>query len=145
MIEIKRGFLSKKGRQWRSVRIMELAVLLFSVNRAANDPDVGFEDAAQTADGITRRLNLWRLIDPDIIESALCAANMLNEQGKFIHPSGLTFEQFVDKVLRGRGRFDTFYNLIEWSKKDDGAGTAPAGDPSPTASEAGGDADDRGT
>ena len=111
------GFLAKKGGRWRSVRLLELAVLLYHAHIASQDTDVGFEDANESLDNISRRLNKWIYMDPAIIESALWACNLLNEKNKFSHPRGLTFDQFVDKILKGRGKYDTFYNLIEW--KDD--------------------------
>lgn len=117
MIPIKPGFLGKKGGKWRSVRLLELAVLLYNAHIAARDDDIGFEDANDTLDNITRRFNKWIFVDPALVDSLLWACNLLNEKKQFVHPRGLTFEQFIEKILKGRGKYDTFYNLIEWSNE----------------------------
>lgn len=97
--------------------MLELAVLLYNAHIAAADAEIGFEDANDTLENITRRLNKWIMVDPAYVESALWACNMLNEKNKFSHPRGLTFEQFVEKILKGRGKFDTFYNIVDWSNE----------------------------
>lgn len=109
---IKRGYLRKKGGQWRSVRLMDLVVLLYHVHKGANMDEVGFEDALETIDSLTRRLNQRVLIDPNLLESALWSCNMLDEREQFWHPKNKNFDDFVRELL-GRDGFDKTYNLIQ--------------------------------
>lgn len=106
------GYLAKKGGQWRPVRLLDIAVLLYAVYQGAADEDVGFEDAQETLDTLTRKLNKKIFMEPAVLESALWSCNLLNEKGKFIHPRGLSFEQFLKDVL-GRDKFNRVYNVIE--------------------------------
>lgn len=111
---IPHDFLTKRGGQWKRLSLIHLAVMLHHVWKAENDPEVGWEDPQRTAKDMSRALNRKVFVDPAIIESAMWACNILNEQGKFEHPMGFTFDEWVGRIIDRRGRFDRDYNLIEW-------------------------------
>jgi len=112
MLKLPRGYLSKKHGRWRPLRLLDVAVLLFNVHKGATDAEVGFEDCRETLDTFTRKLNKYMFVDPMLLESALWSCNLLDEHGRFWHPQGLTFEEFLKKVVR-RGKFNRTYNVIE--------------------------------
>jgi hypothetical protein len=109
------GYLAKKGGQWRSVKLIDLAVLLYNVAKGAEDSEVGFEDAQRTIEELFLRLNKKIMVAPDLLESALWSSNLLNEQGKWTHPAGMTFDEWVKGIV-GPDTFNKTYSLIE--KKD---------------------------
>jgi hypothetical protein len=113
---IKPNYLAKTGGQWRPVLLLDLAVLLYAVHQGASDDLVGFEDARETLESLTKRLSKRVLVDPNLIESSLWSANLLDELGRFKHPNGLSFEEFAQRIV-GRGKFNRRYNVIE--RKDD--------------------------
>jgi len=114
---IKQGFLSKKGGKWRPVRLLDIAILLLNAYKANEQPEIGYQDTIETLDALSRRLNQKILLDPRQIESLLWACNMLDEEGKFVHPTGMKFDDFVHRVAPG-GDFSKKYNTVEW--KDGG-------------------------
>jgi hypothetical protein len=113
---IKPGYLSKKGGQWIPVRLLDMAVLLYSVHLAARDELIGHTDARESLHSLSMKLGSQIFLEPNVLESALYSANLLDEQGKFVHPAGLTFEQMVTKILKGR-KFDRRFSMIEGNKK----------------------------
>lgn len=121
------GYLRKPGGKWRYIRLLDLAILLYNLQVAYDDPDIGFEDADETYQGMLKILNKWVLCNPIKIESALWASNMVNDKEKFVHPKGYTFDEFVADMLRGRADFDKFYNTVTWKeKKNYGKYTEPS-------------------
>jgi hypothetical protein len=107
------GYLKKPGQQYRAVRLLDIAVLLYGITRAAADEQIGFEDAQATMDQIIGQLCKKKvLVDPRVLESALWSCNLLDEKGAFWHPKDQTFEAFV-KDLLGSDRFNRIYNVIE--------------------------------
>lgn len=116
MPALRPGFLSKKGGQWRAIRLIDLVCLLWNAHRGAAHPEVGWEDTEETLDTYTKKLNRGVFVPKELIESGLWSCSLLDEQGEFWHPRGLTFEQFVDKVRR-RDKFDRRYHLITKEEK----------------------------
>ena len=94
------------------VKLLDLAVLLLNVHRAAKEPAIGFEDANRSLSSITRYLNKTIQIEREAVESALWSSNMLNEDGKFWHPHDETFDVWAKKLM-GRHKFDSYYGTIE--------------------------------
>lgn len=115
MRALPRNFLSKPGGKWRTVRLLDFVTLLDNIYRAAEDGEIGFEDAGDTIDTLTRKLNKKVLIDPGTLEGALWSCNLMDEKGKFWHPRYKTFDEWVKQLL-GQDHFNKIYNLIE--KKD---------------------------
>lgn len=112
MATLPRNYLSKKGGRWRQVRLSELAVLLYNVAKADQDPEVGYEDAQRTLANLMTRLSKKVMVDPALLESCLWSSNLLNEQGKWSHPTGRSFDEWV-RELAGGDKFNKVYNLIE--------------------------------
>lgn len=100
-----------EGRR-RPIKVVDLAILLHHVYQAAKDPGIGFEDADETIETLTGKVNQEFLIDLSLLESALWSCNLMNEAGKFWHPRGLDFKQFVKYLFPGE-RFNTVFNMIE--------------------------------
>lgn len=106
------NYLARKGRKYRSVRLFDLAILLLNVHKAANLPDVGFEDADRTIEELTRKLEHRVLKDPSLLESALWSCNMLAEREAFDHPQGKDIKEFVKDVLGPSSTFNFQMHLI---------------------------------
>jgi hypothetical protein len=90
-------------------------ILLDNIARGAEHVNVGFEDAARTRGQLEGLIISGRALDMEVLESALWSANLLNEEGSFYHPAGLTFDQFVEEILPTNMTFDRFFNLIKES------------------------------
>lgn len=114
---IPKNYLKKGG--WRQVRLFDLALLLHSLYVAEQDELVGHHDTHETVDMMARRLNREIWVEPRQLEACLYAASMLNEQGKWAHPRGLGFAEWVAKVL-GKDTWNAVYNVIE--KKEETLG-----------------------
>ena len=106
------NILAKPDGRWQFVSLLSLAILLYHVHRGAQHDQVGFEDAQETLDTLTRKLSRRVPVDPAVLESALWSANLMDEQGQWWHPRGLTFEQFVKGMLPGM-KFDRTYNTLK--------------------------------
>lgn len=98
------------------IKVIDIMVLLDHVRLGASMPDVGFEDANQTYDSMLRKLNKVIALPVSDVESALWSANLLDERGKFSHPEGLTFDEFVSKLKKDTETFNKNYNF--WESKD---------------------------
>jgi hypothetical protein len=112
---LEKGYLRKKGAQWRFVSLFDLAVMMYHIALAKSHKEVGFEDANNTYDGLKRRLNKNVFVDPSWIESGLWACNMLDELKLFKHPEGLNFDDYLKEVIRS-GVFDKTYNTVTFKK-----------------------------
>jgi hypothetical protein len=108
---VEQGILSRKGRRWKALRVLDISVLLYHVYQGLKNPEVGFEDAEETLNSLSKRLNYKFLVDPKILESCLWSCNLLNEQGKWWHPKDRTFDEFLKDVL-GEDSFNKTYNCI---------------------------------
>ena len=106
------GYLSKPGGQWRAVSALDLAVLIYHMLEGAKDPDIGFEDAQEPLEKVLGKLNKAYYIDPAVLESALWSCNLMREKGKFTHPKGLSFEDWVKKFLNPGEKYSLTYNFI---------------------------------
>jgi hypothetical protein len=96
----------------------QVAVLLDHVFRGAAHPDVGYADANRTMGELHRALVNRRSVQLEVIESALWSCNLLNDLGAFVHPDGLSFEEFVKKLTPPGKTFDKFFNVFldSWVK-----------------------------
>ena len=110
------GILSKD--KWPEVTLLDIAVLLFNVHKAAANKRIGFEDANRTIEDITVFLNKKTRIDPDALESALWSSNLLDERKAFWHPFKKPFEAWVKDMLPGK-KFNRTYNLVLEEEKND--------------------------
>ena len=104
-------------KKYQGVRVADLAVLLDNVRLGASLPDeVGFEDIAETYEMFMRRMDTKLQIPTASVETALWSCNLLDERGRFIHPEGLTFEEFLDRLLDRSYKFNKVYNCLEERK-----------------------------
>lgn len=103
-------------KEWRKVKLLDSAILLYHVHRGAQHPKVGFEDTNRSLDQLTHALGKPAWIEKPVVESALWSANLLDEQNQFWHPKGLNFTQFVQTLLGPGEAFDLFYNTIQGKK-----------------------------
>lgn len=94
------------------VSLYDVAVLFANLHKAIHDPLVGFEDADRTLTEMELALRRYVPMRIDVIESALWAANLLNEKGDFFHPRGYAFDEFLAKLLPDRS-FDKVFNTVE--------------------------------
>lgn len=94
------------------VSILNLAVLLYNIHKGAAHDKVGFVDADNTLNSLTRSLEGQISVPTTDLESALWSCNLMCENEEFWHPRDETFNQFVKSVLKGL-RFDKKYNIIE--------------------------------
>jgi len=104
-------FLNKR---YRKITVLEAVVLLTNMFNGAKHKNVGFEDSNNTMDDFITRLGKRRMwIEESMLESALWSCNLMDENQKFWHPKGYTFDQFVQGALPPQVRFNKKYNFIE--------------------------------
>lgn len=98
--------------------LLDMLVLLHNVLEGANDAEVGYEDAEFTLRELVKKLSRRTYpVRRSALESALWSCNLMDEAGKFWHPDGLTFDEYLKKGLKQRvgTRFDRFYNILKKS------------------------------
>lgn len=103
----------------RAVNLFQAAVILSNLAIARKDKDVGFEDADRTYDEVIDAFTRGGTVSvkQEVLESALWACNLLDERGKFFHPSGKSFDRFLKLLLSRQERFNRDLNFIEAIKK----------------------------
>lgn len=112
MYKTQRNLMSTPENQIR-MKIVDLLILLYHIEQGAQDQHVGFEDAEMTLDEMRKSLEHDVSLSIDLTQRALWSANLMDEQRKFWHPYGLTFNQFLQRILVGTGlKFDKTYNLL---------------------------------
>lgn len=96
------------------VQLYDLAVVLNNLMLAANDKDVGFEDADRTYNQLKANLSIKVEIPIELLESALWASTMLDEQNKFCHPERKKYNEFTKDLLTHTDfKFNRTYNILE--------------------------------
>lgn len=100
----------------RPVTALDVTALLFNVVAASKNHEVGFEDASRTLKELLGELNVTLKLSESTIESALWCANLLDEREEYVHPLGVTFESFAQK-LAGQEVFDRGYNYFRDRKR----------------------------
>jgi hypothetical protein len=106
-----------ENREYR-VSALELALLVFHLFRAAEHPEVGFEDTDRTFFEMRGTLNKQVRLPKAVLESALWSSNLLSELGLFWHPDKKTFAEFAQGIVGREGdSFDLFYNWVKEGKK----------------------------
>ena len=103
------------ARTTRKITLLDLAVLLVNIHKGAEDKGVGFEDAENTLLTLTKKLEGLRGIPlkSTLLEGALWSCNLLDERGKFWHPQGKSFEDYVKTLTRRGEMFDRRYNYFK--------------------------------
>lgn len=77
------------------VNILDLAVLLCNVFRAAQSSDIGYNDAEMSLRRLKKECWMTKRLPVELVEKLLYCSNMLDEDGKFWHHEGKSFEQFL--------------------------------------------------
>jgi hypothetical protein len=114
---MKAKYLAKKGGKYRPIKLIDIVTLLHNLFEGVRCEQVGFEDANMTAEEIKLYLTKKKVwLAPEVIESALWSANLMDEEGKFWDVKERTFEDFLRSVLKNPRRFDRFYNFIKDKK-----------------------------
>ncbi len=106
---LKPQFLSRKGRR---ITLLDLLTLLYHVHEGALAPEVGFLDANNTIQSLTKKLNRETWIENSTLESALWSCNLMNEVEKFRDYKGRSFDDLLKSIL-GKDEYDRFFCLIE--------------------------------
>ena len=100
------------------VTTLDFLVLLDHVLRGAALPDlIGWEDAENTLKDMTKLLTKDLYIEKNTLESALWSVNLMNEAGKYSHPLGVGFDDWLKQLL-GPRKFNKQLNIIEEKKHD---------------------------
>ena len=73
----------------------DLSVILHNMWLAKTDPDIGFLDAQNLMNDVVGTFRKRFNVSKAHLESALWCCQMLHEKGKFWHPDGATFDQFL--------------------------------------------------
>lgn len=105
-------------RSRKEVSLLDLATLSFNIERAALNPQIGFEDYDKTKKELLRGLERHTEISTRDLESALWSCNLLNEKGLFFSPTALTFQEFVKGFLDPGEMFDERYNYFRKVKRN---------------------------
>ena len=101
-----------------SVRVFDLAVLMYNLKLAIADEDIGNQHIKYSDMEHMSHMNRRVVIRADFYESALWASNMLEEKGNFQHPDGLTLKDFITRSLNRQGySFNRDFNWIEAKEK----------------------------
>lgn len=113
---------SAKPKTTVSLTLLDFAVLAWHLYAAIRDHEIGFNDADTTMHTLAVRLNsgLKRAVSLNTLESALYCCNLLDEQGRFWHPSGRSFDDFAKRLMAENGdsrRFNRTYNYFEEGKQ----------------------------
>lgn len=105
----------KPPQTQKRITLLDAAVLLFNVHRAAYHPALGFEDADRTLEELIRSLDREISVDRDVVESALHACTMAKESGRFFHPANVSFPRFMQSFADPGETFDIAYNYFRRS------------------------------
>jgi len=104
----KRGFLG--------MRTLDLAALILAVSKASKDPEIGWQDANHSLEQFYVRYGFKVKIPVHFAETALYCANMLDEQGKWEHPLGWSFDHFL-REMNLKNQFSKKYSWVDQEKK----------------------------
>lgn len=96
--------------EYKTIKMLDLAILLYHVHKGAQDQEIGFEDAQESLDSLTAKLNKSIDVPRVALESALWSVNLMDEQGKYWHPLGLSFDEYAKRLV---GNYNRFYCTIE--------------------------------
>jgi hypothetical protein len=94
-----------------TIRLLDLAVLLYHLRLSAQHPTVGYNDAEKSLIHITSKLNKTIEVDKEDIERLLYAANLMNEAGSWSHYLGTKFPDWLKQLFGSK--FDTTYNVFK--------------------------------
>lgn len=104
-----------------ALSLLDIAVLLWHLYASSRDETIGYNDANVSMIAILKALNPRRkkLLSIRTLESALYCCNILDEQGRFWHPKGGSFDDFVKRIMvenADERSFNKTYNYFEEGK-----------------------------
>lgn len=102
-----------KDSRMLSIDTTALVVLMDNVYRGSEHPNVGYEDAYIPFDMFAARLNKQHWLNIQEVESALWSCNLMNEEGKFWHPRGISFDEFIESLKLTGYKFDRTFNTLD--------------------------------
>ena len=104
-----------------SITVYQLMILLNNYVLSLKEPSIGHLDCdINIKDTLARFKRTHLNMSPAELERFLFASNMLNEEHKFWHPGGDSFDKFVYDVARAY-KFDKQYNkLVSRNEKKEG-------------------------
>ena len=80
-----------------NISTLDLAVLMYNVYRSTQEFE--YNDIDVSLDELILQNNPMVKLRLETVEKFLYCSNLLDEKGKFWHPSNKSFEQFLDKQL----------------------------------------------
>lgn len=100
-------------RDMTRVTLSDIMVLMYHMRKGALDKDVGWEHASREIHEVMRFLDKQLHIPTATLEGALWSANLLDEQGKFVHPEYKSFEEWSKGLLKKGEIFNRTFNVME--------------------------------
>lgn len=99
-----------------SVDLFDLVVLLINVLKAKDHPDIGYANIEESIKTLyTRMRRKTTKVKSTELEAALWACVMMDEQGCFFHPKGVSLKSFLFSMFNARlydKNFNEIYCLI---------------------------------
>ena len=93
---------------------LQLVVLLHNFLAALNDPEIGMEDCENLPSLLLASMRKPLPINSNHLESILWACTMLEEKGKFWHPLGDNYKNYIKSLEeRLQAKFNKKYNYFE--------------------------------
>lgn len=100
---------------------LDLCTILYNLHVAASYEEIGFQDCYRTLDELTHKLAMRSVpVRTELLESALWASVMLDENGEFWSPRGESFNKFIGRLFRRYGPelyYDQDYCQIKMDMK----------------------------
>lgn len=110
------GYLKQPDRRFKKVSLMDLLTLILNIQKGAATKEVGFVDANETLQSLTKQLNKAAWVEQSVLESGLYSCSMMNEQGLFEDIKNRPFQTYLKDVLGPGVAFDSFFHLIKDKK-----------------------------
>lgn len=95
------------------VTLLDLSVLLYHLGLASRHAEVGYNDADESLLQVLGRLNVRVNLPQSTLEALLYASNLLDENQSFKHPMGVSFNEWVKRLVGKEMKFHPFYNTLE--------------------------------
>ena len=91
--------MRKLGRRKTvNIGLLDVAVLLHHVYLASSDPKIGYNDANESIFDLQRKVKGTLTLGIETVEKLLYYGNILDEDSKFWHHRGYSFDEFVESL-----------------------------------------------
>lgn len=104
------------SRTWKYQQVYLWDVVVLLHNYLRHHEKHGNMDATRSYQEVKKRFNTVKGIDVPTLEALLYCSNILNEEGEFWHPEGLTFEEWMKRGFP-LVKLDRVYNFVEEEEK----------------------------